>query len=93
MSPPLPPCESSGLIDLCGVGAFLSSDWFTLQVSNLVWFLVLVALIVLAIAIPFPARAVDFSGYEQPGGDGGDGGEATPGATTGEPPAVSAREA
>ncbi len=95
MSPPLPPCESTGLIDLCGVGAFLSSDWFTLQVSNLVWFLVLVALIVLAIAIPFPTRAVDFSGYEQPGGDGdgGDGGGATPRATTGEPPAAPAREA
>ena len=91
MSPPIPPCESTGLIDLCGAGAFLSNDWFTLQVSNLVWFLVLVALIALAIALPFPTRTADFTGYEQPAGEG-DGDEAAPEATIGEPPAALVQE-
>jgi phosphotransferase system glucose/maltose/N-acetylglucosamine-specific IIC component len=54
----MPPCESSGLIDLCGVGAFIQQGWFTLQASNLVWYVVLVVLIVLAIAIPFPTRTI-----------------------------------
>ena len=91
MPPPMPPCDSTGLIDLCGVGAFLSRDWFTLQVSNLIWFLVLLALIALAIAIPFPTRTTDFTGYEQPAGEG-DGDEAAPEATIGEPPAALVQE-
>jgi hypothetical protein len=62
--PPMPPCESSGLVDLCGVGAFITQGWFTLQVSNLTWYVVLVALIVLAIAIPFPSRALKDSGAD-----------------------------
>ena len=96
MPPLMPSCESTGLIDLCGVGVFLSNGWFTLQASNLIWLLVLAALIVLAITIPFPTRAVDFTGYEQPGGEGdgdeGDGDEAEPGATTGEPLAAPTRQ-
>ncbi len=92
MPAPMPVCESAGLIDLCGVGELLSNGWFTLQVSNLVWFLVLATLIVLAIAVPFPTRTVDFTGYEQPGSDGG-GNEAEGGATTRAPLASPSREA
>jgi hypothetical protein len=70
MTPPMPPCTSTGLIDVCGVGSFLtggSGDWFTLQVSNLVWLVILVLLIAVAIALPFPTRPVDYSGYGEPG--------------------------
>jgi hypothetical protein len=63
---PIPPCFTTGLINLCGQGAVLTNgDWFTLQVSNLVWFVVLLGLLVLAAVIPFPAREVDYTGYEE----------------------------
>ncbi len=62
---PIPPCDTTGLINLCGQGAVITNgDWFTLQVSNLVWFLVLVGLLALAAIVPFPAREVDYTGYE-----------------------------
>ncbi len=66
MAIPIPPCDTTGLIDLCGRGAVITNgDWFTLQVSNIVWFLVLVALLILAAVIPFPVREVDYTGYEE----------------------------
>jgi hypothetical protein len=70
MTPTMPPCTSTGLIDLCGVGNFLtagSNDWFTIQVSNVVWLVILVFLVAVAIALPFPTRPVDYAGYEEPG--------------------------
>jgi hypothetical protein len=62
---PIPVCDTTGLVNLCGKGALITNgDWFTLQVSNLVWFVVLLALLVLAAIVPFPAREVDYTGYE-----------------------------
>ncbi len=71
--PPMPVCTSTGLIDLCGVGNFFtagSNDWFTIQVANVVWFVILLALLLVAIALPFPTRVVDDTGYPEPGAGG-----------------------
>ncbi|MFN8623598.1 MAG: hypothetical protein U0869_22895 [Chloroflexota bacterium] len=59
------------MVDLCGVGAFISNgSWFTIQVSNLIWFGILALIIVLAIAIPLRNRVVDYTGYPGPGDAG-----------------------
>jgi hypothetical protein len=63
---PIPPCFTTGLINLCGQGALISNgDWFTVQVSNLLWFVVLLGLLALAAIVPFPATEVDYTGYEK----------------------------
>ncbi len=66
MTVPIPPCYTTGLLNLCGQGAVITNgDWFTLQVSNLIWFVVLLGVLALAAILPFPAKEVDYAGYEQ----------------------------
>lgn len=66
-TPSIPPCESIGLIDLCapaqtlvaGAKVDAGQPWFLIQVPNLIWFITLFALIVLAMLLPMPTRAID----------------------------------
>jgi hypothetical protein len=68
----IPPCETIGLIDLCAPAATIvggakvdvGQPWFLIQVPNLLWFVALALLIVLAIAIPMPSKAIDTTGYK-----------------------------
>jgi hypothetical protein len=65
-----PPCETGGLVNLCAPAPVISAwGWFFLQTPNLIWFAAALALIVLGIAVPFPARELDTAGYELPTGD------------------------
>ncbi len=60
--PPFPPCESLGVIDLCAPARLVTAgSWFVLQVPNLVWFLSLLALLLLGLFLPFPTDEIDVS--------------------------------
>lgn len=75
MPTPIPPCTTTGLIDLCQPAATIiagakvdgGQPWFLIQIPNLIWFITLVTLIVLAIVVPLPTRPI------QPPRDGADG--------------------
>ena len=74
-TPAIPPCQSGGLIDLCQPAATLvagakvdfGQPWFLIQVPNLLWFLTLATLLVLAIVLPLPTREV--AAGSDPAGD------------------------
>ncbi len=56
---PMPPCETTGLVNLCEPASLVTAgSWFTMQVPNLVWFLVLVGLFVAGLVLPFPGEDV-----------------------------------
>jgi hypothetical protein len=65
--PPIPACETIGLINLCapaqtlvaGARVDAGQPWFLIQVPNLIWFLTLLALIVLAMLIPMPTKPIN----------------------------------
>ncbi len=67
--PPLPPCTTTGLINLCAPAPTFTfgTSWFLIQLPNLIWFGIVLLLLVLALALPLPAREVDFTGFERPG--------------------------
>lgn len=72
MANPLPPCETTGLINLCppaevftaGAKVDQGAPWFLIQEPNLIWFLVVIALVVVGILLPFPTREIDTKGYD-----------------------------
>ncbi len=72
MATAIPPCETIGLIDLCAPAATIvggakvdvGQPWFLIQVPNLLWFVTLALLVVLAIAIPMRTKAIDTTGYK-----------------------------
>jgi hypothetical protein len=60
---PLPPCETTGLVNLCEpAGLITAGSWFTMQVPNLLWFLALLAIVVGGLVLPFPAQELDRAG-------------------------------
>jgi hypothetical protein len=67
--PPLPPCTTTGLVNLCGVAPAytLGISWFLITLPNVIWFGIVALFVVLSLFLPFPAKEVDFSGYERPG--------------------------
>ena len=63
--PPLPPCETTGLINLCAPAPIYNwPDWFYIQLPNLIWYGVVGALLLLGMLLPFPSREVDTTGYD-----------------------------
>ena len=63
--PPLPPCETTGLINLCAPAPLYNwPSWFYIQYPNLVWYGVAAGLLFLGMLLPFPSREVDTTGYE-----------------------------
>ncbi|MFN8471169.1 MAG: hypothetical protein U0822_03020 [Anaerolineae bacterium] len=68
--PPLPPCETTGLINLCAPALVINwPSWFYIQVPNVIWFGLVLLLLVLGIFLPFPAREIDTTGYDVPKGE------------------------
>jgi hypothetical protein len=60
---PLPPCETTGLANLCEPASLVTAgSWFTMQVPNMLWFLAVVALLVGGLVLPFPTRTIDREG-------------------------------
>jgi hypothetical protein len=67
-NPPLPPCTTTGLINMCDPAYVINwPSWFFLQVPNLIWFLMVLALVVAGIFLPFRTTEVDTAGYTRPG--------------------------
>jgi hypothetical protein len=65
--PPFPPCETSGLINLCNPAPVLTNgSWFTMQWPNIIWYGLIVVLLLIGIFVPFPGGEVDTDGYEYP---------------------------
>lgn len=63
--PPLPPCETTGLINLCAPAPIYNwPSWFYIQLPNLIWFGVAAGLLILGMLLPFPSREVDTTGYD-----------------------------
>jgi hypothetical protein len=66
MPSPIPPCTTTGLIDLCQAATTIvagakvdgGQPWFLIQVPNLIWFVALATLLVLAIVVPLPTRPI-----------------------------------
>jgi hypothetical protein len=66
-TPPIPPCETTGLINLCapaktivaGAKVDAGQSWFLIQVPNLIWFLTLFAVILAGILIQMPTRPIN----------------------------------
>lgn len=62
----LPPCETTGLLNLCppaeiftaGAKVDQGAPWFLIQEPNLIWFLVVIALVIVGILLPFPTREI-----------------------------------
>jgi hypothetical protein len=68
--PPLPPCETTGLINLCAPAPIYNwPSWFYIQLPNLIWFGFVALLFVLALIVPFPSKAIDTAGYETSEGE------------------------
>ncbi|MFN8485784.1 MAG: hypothetical protein U0768_22315 [Anaerolineae bacterium] len=68
--PPLPPCETTGLINLCAPAfVFNWPSWFYLQLPNAIWFGLVLLLLILGILLPFPTKAIDTTGYDVPKGE------------------------
>lgn len=67
--PPLPPCTTTGLINLCSPAPTysLGTSWFLIQLPNVIWFGLVILFVILSFLLPFPAKEVDFTGYERPG--------------------------
>ncbi len=67
--PPLPPCTTTGLINLCAPAPVftLGIPWLLLQLPNVIWFGLAALFVVLSLVLPFPSKEVDFTGYEVPG--------------------------
>jgi hypothetical protein len=63
--PPFPPCETTGLINLCAPAPIYNwPSWFYIQLPNLIWFGAVFLIFVVCLFLPFPAREVDTTGYE-----------------------------
>jgi hypothetical protein len=56
------PCVPGGLANLCDPAPAIQAGAFLLTVPNLIWFIVMIALFVLAIVIQLPTKPVDFDG-------------------------------
>lgn len=62
----LPPCTTPGIIDLCEPSKLITAGshidqgaaWFSIQQPNLIWFLLVLALFVIGIFLPFPTKEV-----------------------------------
>lgn len=68
--PPFPPCETTGLINLCAPAPMLNwPSWFYLQLPNLIWLGLVGVLLILGIFMPFPAKEIDTQGYDVPKGE------------------------
>jgi len=68
--PPLPPCETTGLINLCAPAHIFNwPSWFYLQLPNAIWIGLVLLLFVVFLFLPFPANEIDTTGYET--GEGG----------------------
>jgi hypothetical protein len=70
--PPLPPCTTTGIINLCNPAPYLSiplqsPQTWVLTIPNLIWFLLVLLLLVLGIFLPFKQKDFDTEGYEIPG--------------------------
>lgn len=58
----LPPCETTGLVNLCppaevftaGAAVDQGAPWFLIQTPNLIWFLLMFALVLAGLFCPFP---------------------------------------
>lgn len=70
--PPIPPCTTEGLINLCTPAPTYTFGipWFLIQLPNLIWFGLAALLVVLGLFLPFPAKEIDFTGYQRPGEEG-----------------------
>ena len=70
--PPLPPCTTEALINLCAPAPTYTFGipWFLIQLPNLIWFGLAALFVVLGLFLPFPAKEVDFTGYQRPGEEG-----------------------
>ncbi len=63
--PPFPPCETTGLINLCAPAPIYNwPSWFFIQLPNVIWLGMVVVVLVLGIFAPFPSREVDTTGYD-----------------------------
>jgi hypothetical protein len=67
--PPIPPCTTTGLIDLCAPAPIyhFGIPWFSIQLPNLIWLGLVLLFVILCLFLPFPSKEVDFTGFEQPG--------------------------
>lgn len=67
--PPIPSCTAAGLFDLCTPAPVYTFGipWFLIQLPNLIWFGLVLLFVVLGLFLPFPAKEVDFTGYQRPG--------------------------
>jgi hypothetical protein len=63
--PPFPPCETTGLINLCAPAPIYNwPSWFFIQLPNLIWYGVVALLLIAGMLLPFPSREVDTTGYD-----------------------------
>ena len=68
--PPFPPCETTGLINLCAPAPIYNwPSWFFIQLPNVIWLGVMLGLLILGIFLPFPSREVDTTGFDAPEGE------------------------
>ena len=68
--PPLPPCETTGLINLCAPAPIYNwPSWFFIQLPNLIWYGAAAVLLLLGMLLPFPSKAVDTTGHDAPEGE------------------------
>jgi hypothetical protein len=63
--PPFPPCETTGLINLCAPAPVYNwPSWFFIQLPNLIWYGAVALLLIVGMLLPFPSREVDTTGYD-----------------------------
>jgi hypothetical protein len=68
--PPFPPCETTGIINLCTPAPIYNwPSWFFIQLPNVIWFGVVGVLLIAGIFLPFPGKEIDTTGYEVPEGE------------------------
>lgn len=68
--PPVPICETLGLLNLCPPAAvFNTPSWFYLSAPNAIWIGIVILLIVLGIFLPFPVKTLDLPENELEGAE------------------------